>query len=1076
MKKIFVLLAAILTGFSIQTKASHVAGGDIRYECVGQDSFLITMNFYRDCSGINAPSSLTLQFRCTEFPNQVYTQQVPITFQDEISQLCDAVSNLSACQGGPYTGMEWYQGTVIVDLSQYTPTNCTNWVFSWAVSARNPSENGFGGNYYVETEMNNGGTRDCNNSPFFTAQPIPYVCTGQDVSYSFGVGEIDGDSLVYSIDTAFTGYGAQLNYQAGFNPQQPFGAGYPVNLDQQTGQLTFTAPPLTGNNNNYILVVKVREYDPNTGEFLGSATRDIQLVVIDCLGNQQPQSVAGGIQNFSGSGGQLDSNSVVVCYGQNFTFELEFVDYDSSGNISNDSIFVTSNITQFLPGATFTATQGNPVTVNVSWTAPIGSNPFSTFNFFVEDNACPVPGIATFTYDVKVVPATFLGADTLICAEDTFWLDATGGSVFNWEVIPNPGGGIGDPINVGTNFGCDSCRRPWILIDEKTTFKVTSDLAPQCGNTDTITIDVFQKWPVDITSTSPYCVDELLDTLSAPTPGGTWIGPGIANPVEGIFVPGAVDPGFGNDTTIQIIYALDGTCGNTDTADVIINGFPDARIKTEGPFCEQTTSLQLEGFTSGGSWAGPNVTSGGEINPSAFSAPDTVRIFHTIDDGGCVFTDSADFRIISEYNSTIDSLPKLCVGENPVLLLNNFEGDPFGVWSGDNVTEVPAESGDFYFNFDEEGLRAGSYTLTYEIPGDCGTTSSKDLLINPLPDASIFGADSVYCDNIIDSIQLETASENGIWGGNMNELHDGYFIPSEVGEGLYTISYELYDTLTTCYNKEVVEVRIARTPVNPRVMGGGPYCQGDVLSNLRADGLLSNTFKWFEVSFADTANGGTPDTLVLGAGNPFNYGEVQDMPTVVYGTQISEYGCESGASRLEIEVLPSPIADFVADTLYGNAPLEVSFVNTTGPDSADHTYLWDVAGIESFTTENIDYLFEDIGEYRVSLVASNIRCSDEKVVTVIVDRLTNFFIPNVFTPNKDGSNDELDWEIEGIGEFEIVIYNRWGGKVFSSTDLEGTWDGASEPSGVYFYVVTGKEETLDEDPIEWRGDVTLIRD
>lgn len=303
----------------------------------------------------------------------------------------------------------------------------------------------------------------------------------------------------------------------------------------------------------------------------------------------------------------------------------------------------------------------------------------------------------------------------------------------------------------------------------------------------------------------------------------------------------------------------------------------------------------------------------------------------------------------------------------------------------------------------------------------------------------------------------------------MNELHDGYFIPSRVGEGLYTISYELYDTLTTCYAKEVVDVRIARTPVAPHVEGGGPYCQGHDLEGLRADGLLSNTFKWFEVS------GG--DSVLLGAGNPFRYGELRDMPTVLYGTQVSKYGCESPTSRLEVEVLPSPFADFVADTLFGNAPLLVEFTNQSGPDSMFIGYNWQVSGVEESTDpEGFSYEFRDIGLYNVRLTADNGPCQDDKTLVVVVDRLTNFFIPNVFTPNGDGFNDELDWEVEGIEEFTISIYNRWGGKVFESESIEDTWTGDEEPSGVYYYVITGTEQTLDRNPIEWRGDVTLIRD
>ena len=1079
MNKLLLTLSAFCLAFSFTASATHVAGGDIRYQCVGQDSFLFSLNFYRDCDGTTPPPDLDLEFRCTEDPNgTVYTLEVPIVFQNEIGQICDdpTFQAQSSCNFPGNVGLEsmqWYQGQIIVDLSQYAPIHCSDWVFSYDIQARNTSINGVGQpQYYVETLLNNGGVRDCNDSPYFTAQPIPYVCAGQQVNYSFGVAEQNGDSLVYSIDTAYSSFGNIIPYETTplYTPQAPFGMANPVTIDQQTGQLTFVAPALTGAEDNYIVVVKVREYDPNTGVLVGTVTRDIQLVVIDCLGNTPPQSVPGGIQNFSGTGAQVDSNTVIACYGQSFDFELEFIDYDTNGNISTDSLFVSSNIAQILPGATFTATPGNPATINVTWTAQPVNAGFATFNFFVEDNACPFFGIATFTYDIIIVPSTVLPADTAICSEDSIQLDAQGGNSFTWTVIDNPieyGGGPSEPIAVGLNFSCDSCGKPIISPNQTSTYVVVSDLDVACGNTDTITIEVFDEFPINIGTNSPYCVDQLLDTLTAETPGGSWFGPGIANVQEGIFVPGAVDPGFGKDTIVEIIYSVSGTCPNVDTMGVVVSGFPDARILTQGPLCELTASQQLEGYTSGGTWSGPNVSNTGVITPTSFNAPDTVRVFHTVDENGCVFTDSLDFRIISQYNSEIDSLPKICEGEELNIYLNEYEGDPFGVWSGNRVNQDPPESGEFFFSTAD--LSPGAYTITYTIEGECGTSSNKELIISALPDASIFGADSVYCDNIVDSIQLETATTRGIWGGDMNELHDGYFVPSRVGEGFYSISYELYDTVSTCYNKEIVNVRIARTPPRPKVFGGGPYCQGHNLDDLRGDGLLTNTFKWFQVR-------GEGDSTLLGAGNPFRYGELQDMPTILYGTQVSEYGCESPTSRLEIEVLPSPIAEFSYDTLEGTVPLEVNFTNLSGPDSMNLAYAWNVDGNTVSTSEDFTYEFLDIGRYLVELVADNGPCDNNVFVTVVVDRLTDFFAPNVFTPNKDGFNDFFTWEVEGIEEFRFTVYNRWGGKVFETEDIDDFWDGGNEPSGVYFYVMTGTEKTLDSEPVEWRGDVTLLRE
>ncbi|MEQ9187858.1 MAG: gliding motility-associated C-terminal domain-containing protein, partial [Cryomorphaceae bacterium] len=79
------------------------------------------------------------------------------------------------------------------------------------------------------------------------------------------------------------------------------------------------------------------------------------------------------------------------------------------------------------------------------------------------------------------------------------------------------------------------------------------------------------------------------------------------------------------------------------------------------------------------------------------------------------------------------------------------------------------------------------------------------------------------------------------------------------------------------------------------------------------------------------------------------------------------------------------------------------------------------------------------------------------------------------TPNGDNNNDLFEWTIEGIEEFNIKIYNRWGTKVFETEDATEYWDGGKEPDGTYYYVMTGREQTLDAEEVEWRGDLTLIR-
>ena len=72
-----------------------------------------------------------------------------------------------------------------------------------------------------------------------------------------------------------------------------------------------------------------------------------------------------------------------------------------------------------------------------------------------------------------------------------------------------------------------------------------------------------------------------------------------------------------------------------------------------------------------------------------------------------------------------------------------------------------------------------------------------------------------------------------------------------------------------------------------------------------------------------------------------------------------------------------------------------------------------------------------------------------------------FNVPNVFTPNGDGSNDYFDIEYQNIYEFEIKIYNRWGRIVYKGNSLENPWDGKIKGQdaieGVYFWEIQYQE-------------------
>lgn len=87
------------------------------------------------------------------------------------------------------------------------------------------------------------------------------------------------------------------------------------------------------------------------------------------------------------------------------------------------------------------------------------------------------------------------------------------------------------------------------------------------------------------------------------------------------------------------------------------------------------------------------------------------------------------------------------------------------------------------------------------------------------------------------------------------------------------------------------------------------------------------------------------------------------------------------------------------------------------------------------------------------------------------------FTPNAFSPNGDDINDRFIVQAPTLRSATILIFNRWGTKIYESGNLQEGWDGRfkgeSVPEGVYVFLIKGQGE--DGTPIELKGTVTLIR-
>ncbi|MDB5233285.1 MAG: gliding motility-associated C-terminal protein, partial [Hymenobacter sp.] len=360
----FLLLLAMLGLWAAQpAAASHLQGGDLTYASLGNNRYRVTLHLYRDCSGIT-PSQFTLECRSGGCSTAA-TVSAPMTQVGGTTvgrQYCATISGL--CTAGGPANSETYTYVAEVTLAP-----AQRWVLSTFQNARPTTANldagASSGDLYFEATLNNlvplagtTGTVITNNSPVASAQPVAFIPVNRMSNVSNSAFDVDGDSLVYSLETPLASCNVPANYapypnaSGGMTPistnplcvlQAPQITTYTATLpilvaydtlgscpiktavprfrfDASTGSITlepsrYLNTPSSQGENKYAAVVKITEFRRLNGRFveIGSMRRELYFIVYDCGTNVIPRltpSVT--VQRGLGTGAQ----SVVQPFGQ----------------------------------------------------------------------------------------------------------------------------------------------------------------------------------------------------------------------------------------------------------------------------------------------------------------------------------------------------------------------------------------------------------------------------------------------------------------------------------------------------------------------------------------------------------------------------------------------------------------------------------------------------------------------------------------------------------------------------------------------------------------------------------------
>lgn len=268
--------------------ATHIIGGEMTYDCLGNNNYKITLKIYRDCYngqvGFDDPAHIGI------FDSQG-------TLVQTFDAIAPVITNIPPSVNNPCLA---FPPNICVEEGVYTftvnlPPINGGYMLAYQRCCRNntilnidtPGDVGATYTAYIP------GAIACNNSPRFNNFPPIALCAGEPLVFDHSASDPDGDSLVYSLCDPYEGASnidpmptvpaAPPYNNVIFTP--PFSSGYPLgsnpalSIDPQTGLLTGT-PNMIG---QFVVCVCVSEY--RNGQLITVHRRDFQFNVVNCISN-----------------------------------------------------------------------------------------------------------------------------------------------------------------------------------------------------------------------------------------------------------------------------------------------------------------------------------------------------------------------------------------------------------------------------------------------------------------------------------------------------------------------------------------------------------------------------------------------------------------------------------------------------------------------------------------------------------------------------------------------------------------------------------------------------------------------
>ena len=682
---------------------------------------------------------------------------------------------------------------------------------------------------------------------------------------------------------------------------------------------------------------------------------------------------------------------------------------------------ITVNSPAICSGQTATLTAGGGTTYLWSTGATTNSitdTPSATTSYTVTGttSGCSDTAIATVTVGGNL---SITVNSPSICAGETATLTANGGSTYSWST--------GDTINPVTVNPASS-----------TTYTVTGT-SGGCSGTAIATVTVGGSLVITVNSPT-ICTGEIA-TLTAS--GGTtylWSTGDTSN---------AITDSPTTDTSYTVIGTTAG-CSDTATSIVTVNPLPVITVNAATICAGDTATLSALGGTTY-SWS-----TGATVNPIIVMPSTTTTFTVTGFALTCSSTEIATVTVNPIPVVTVNS-PGICVGGIATL---TAAGATTYLWSTGATSNPISES--------------PALTTTYTVLGatsGCSDTAIATVTVNPFLSVSASGAASICIGS------SATITANAINGSG----------------GPYTYSWAPGITNTS-----------SSVIVSPIVTTTFTVTANDGCSPAATDSITITVLPAPTVAFISDVNQGCAtlcvnftDQSTVAGGNivtqNWDFGAEGSNPQYCYTDQgqysitltvISNSGCISTFTNTNmITVSPFPSASFTGPLSTGILEPTVNFTDNSSGATLWNWNFGDTLSTNSGNTSNLQnpsHTYSEVGTYCVILIVGNASgCYDTTQSCLEIYPEFSFYIPNSFSPDGNGKNDEFYGKGGNIKDFNMQIYDRWGNLVFYADNIDKHWDGRINrgteigQEDVYVYVINILDNKRKAH--KYIGNVTIVK-